>query len=129
MLKLTTLALALLLVACAVDPKISTTTSAIDPCTSPSLQAGGAEGVDSNVRCTDNPPPPDAGASPISTLYAPVGAFCRPTDSYWCASYAGACVVNVCRAQCSAVSWPRCGAGYHEVTEDLGRGLQCYCAP
>jgi hypothetical protein len=117
----------LVVAACSVDdPATSATTSELDPCTNPAILAGLDNG---SVRCPDNPPP-DAGVMPPpSTLYAPVGAFCQTSDSYWCASYTGVCVSSVCRAQCSAVSWPRCSAGSHEVIANLGMGTQCYCTP
>jgi hypothetical protein len=72
-------------------------------------------------------PAPDA--APQGSLYAPVGESCSAAESYWCAAYAGVCVRGVCRAQCSAVAFPRCGSGEMEVVEDLGVGRQCYCVP
>lgn len=62
-------------------------------------------------------------------LNAPIGATCDVSLSYWCAQYAGVCAHAVCRAQCRGVELPRCPLGQREVHEDLGAGMQCYCAP
>lgn len=80
---------------------------------------------DAPMAGVDGGPPP-----PSSNLRVPVGSVCGADDTPFCgAGVLGACVGGVCRAQCSAVDYPRCLPDFTVSTVRIDGRDVCVCVP
>lgn len=59
-----------------------------------------------------------------------IGGACEDDQGLVCGDgVLGACLESVCRAQCSAVGFPRCAAGFVEHHAMTGGADMCVCVP